>query len=169
MIKRKAQITDLPNTHFKLVIWSWLRNTTKQSWNFKWVPGYRIMKLPTDWTAVIENQLTGSSRQCNVTDLKLKLPEKDWLLKADNVGKAAKFVNHSDNLPDIDLLPDEKDTEPNEKHKGYMKKVCFLSNRTNFVERDKLLTGYSWLHQVLKKMFSIVNLYTHKVYQNMYV
>ena len=33
VIKRKAQITDLPNTHFKLVIWSWKRKTTKQSWN----------------------------------------------------------------------------------------------------------------------------------------
>ena len=39
----------------------------------------------------------------------------------------------------------------------YINQICFLSNRTNFVERDKLSTGYSWLHQVLKKMFSIVN------------
>ena len=36
--------------------------------------------------------------------------------------------------------------------------MCFLSNRTNFVETDKLSAGYSWLHQVLKKMFSIVRL-----------
>ena len=85
----------------------------------KWEPDYRIIKLPTDWAAVTEKQLTGSSRCCNVTDLKLKLPEEDWLLKADNVGRAAKFVNQPENLPDIDLLPDEKDTEPNEKHKGY--------------------------------------------------
>ena len=61
----------------------------------------------------------GNSRCCNVTDLKLKFPEEDWLLKADGVGRAAKFVNHLYNLPDIDLLPDEKDSEPNDKHKVY--------------------------------------------------
>ena len=38
----------------------------------------------------------------------------------------------------------------------------------NFVERDKLSTGYSWLLQVLKKMFSKASLYTHKVYQKMF-
>ena len=37
--------------------------------------------------------------------------------------------------------------------------MCFLNNRTNFVERDKLLTGYSWVHQVLKKIFPKAILY----------
>ena len=32
--------------------------------------------------------------------------------------------------------------------------MCFLNHRTNFVQRDKLSAGYSWLHQVQKKMFS---------------
>ena len=35
-----------------------------------------------------------------------------------------------------------------------MNQLCFLNNRTNSVEIDRLSTGYSWLHQVLKKMFS---------------
>ena len=34
-----------------------------------------------------------------------------------------------------------------------MNQMYFLSNRTNFVERNKLLAGYSWFHQVLKKYF----------------
>ena len=96
-----------------------VRNHNKAKLELKWEPGYRIIKLPTDWTAVTENQLTGNSSHCNVTDLKLKLPEEDWLLKAEDVGRAAKCVNHPDNLPDIGLLPDEKDTELNDKHKGY--------------------------------------------------
>ena len=96
-----------------------VKKHNKAKLELKWKPGCRIINLPTDVTAVIENQLIGSSRCCNVTDLKLKLPEEDWLLKADDVGRAAKFVNQPENLPDIDLLPDGKGTEPNEKHKGY--------------------------------------------------
>ena len=63
-----------------------VKKHNKAKLELKWEPGYRIIKLPTDWTAVIENQLTGNSRCCNVTDLKLKLPEEDWLLKAEDVG-----------------------------------------------------------------------------------
>ena len=31
---------------------------------------------------------------------------KDWKLKADSNGHAGKFINHPDNIPDIDLLPE---------------------------------------------------------------
>ena len=51
---------------------------------------------------------------------------------------------------------------------SFFESNVFLHNRTNFVERDQLLTGYSWLHQVLKKMFSKASLYTHKVYQKIF-
>ena len=47
--------------------------------------------------------------------------------------------------------------------------MCFLTNRTIFVKRDKLSTGYSWLHQVLKKIFFQAILYTHEVYQKMFI
>ena len=50
-----------------------------------------------------------------------------------------------------------------------LNQMCFLNNRTNFVQKDKLLTGYSWLHQVLKKMFSKASLNKHKVYQKMFI
>ena len=39
-------------------------------------------------------------------DLKLKHPSEDWQLKPCSVGRAAKFFNHPDNLPDIDPIPD---------------------------------------------------------------
>ena len=116
MIRRKPQITDLPNTNLKLVTDPVLvKKHNKAKLELKWQPGYTTIKLPTDWTPVVENQLTGKSTCCNVTDLKLKLPEKDWLLKAEDVGRAATFVNNPHNLPDIDLLLDGKDTEPNKK------------------------------------------------------
>ena len=63
-----------------------VKKHNKAKLELKWEPGYMIIKLLTDWTAVIENQLTDNSRCCNVTDLKLKLPEEDWLLRAEDVG-----------------------------------------------------------------------------------
>ena len=71
-------------------------------------------KLELKWE-VVGNQLTGRSKHCNVTDLKLKDPAEDCELKADSIEHAAKFVNQPDNLLDIDLLPEsdnEIDKEP---------------------------------------------------------
>ena len=51
----------------------------------------------------------------------------------------------------------------------HMNKCVFSITGLVFVERDKLLAGYSWLHQVLKKIFSKAILYTHKVYQKMFI
>ena len=47
--------------------------------------------------------------------------------------------------------------------------MCFLTNRTIFVKRDKILAGYSWLHQVLKKMFLQAILCTHEVYLYIFI
>ena len=73
----------------------------------KWEPNYRIVKLPSAWSAVFENQLSGKSKRCNIGDLKLKHPSEDWELKPSSIGRAAKFVNHPDNLPDIDFSVDK--------------------------------------------------------------
>ena len=51
----------------------------------------------------------------------------------------------------------------------YMNQKVFLTNRIIFVERDKLLTGYSCLPQVQKKMFFKTILYKHEVYQKMFI
>ena len=59
------------------------------------------------WTAVIENQSTGRTKRCNISDLKIKHPAEDWNLKPATIGRAAKFVNHPDNLPDVDFEPDQ--------------------------------------------------------------
>ena len=48
-------------------------------------------------------------KRCNITDLKIKHPSEDWDLKPATIGRAARFVNHPDNLPDIDFIPDQAD------------------------------------------------------------
>ena len=72
--------------------------------DLKWVPNYRVIKLTSAWSAIVENQTTGKTNRCNVGDLKLKHPSEDWQLKPCSIGRAAKFVNHPDNPPDIDPI-----------------------------------------------------------------
>ena len=86
----------------------------------KWEPGYRIVALPTKWTARIKNKETGEPKRVNVRDLKLKDPAEDWELKAEDIWRGAKFVNDPSNLPDIDWIPEndisnlpDKDKLPN--------------------------------------------------------
>ena len=73
----------------------------------KWEPNYRIVKLPSAWSAFVENQLSGKSKRCNIGHLTLKHPSEEWELKPSSIGRAAKFVNHPDNLPDIDFSVDK--------------------------------------------------------------
>ena len=73
--------------------------------DWTWVPNYRVIKLTSAQSAIVENQTTGKTKRCNVGDLKLKHPSGDWQLMPCPVGRAAKFVNHLDNLPDIDPIP----------------------------------------------------------------
>ena len=84
-----------------------LRKHNVDKMELKWEPNYRIIKLPSTWSAVVENQLSRKSRRCNIGDLKLKHPSEDWELKPSSIGRAAKFVNHPDNLPDFDFSVDK--------------------------------------------------------------
>ena len=70
-----------------------------------WEPTYRVIKLPSPWSAVVENQTNSVTKRWNVGDLKLKRPSEDWELKPSPIGRAAKFVNYPDNLPDVDIKP----------------------------------------------------------------
>ena len=49
-------------------------------------------------------------KKCNIGDLKLKHPSEDWELKPSPTGRAAKFVSHPDNLPDVDIKPNAQPT-----------------------------------------------------------
>ena len=64
---------------------------------------YRVVKLPSPWSAPVEYQTNGRTKVCNAGDLKLKHPSKDWELKPSPIGRAAKFVNHPDYLSDVDI------------------------------------------------------------------
>ena len=66
-------------------------------------------------TAVIEHMVSGRTRRCNVGDLQKKHPHEDWQLKASNVGRAAKFVSHPSNLPEVEYTIDKSDNCDNGK------------------------------------------------------
>ena len=64
--------------------------------DIKWEPNYRIIRLPTAWTAVIEpHSKWAEPEKCNVGDLQKKHPHEDWQLKASNVGRAAQVCQSS--------------------------------------------------------------------------
>ena len=86
-----------------------LRKHNKDKLELKWEPNYRITRLPHLWSAVVEDQFTGRTKRCSVNDLKIKHPAEDWDLKPATIGRAARFVNHPDNLPDVDFKPDQTD------------------------------------------------------------
>ena len=68
-----------------------LKKHAQEKLDLKWEPNYRIIRLPTAWTAVIEHTVSGRTRRSNFRDLQKKHPHEDWQLKANNVGTAAKF------------------------------------------------------------------------------
>ena len=80
--------------------------------DLKWEPNYGIVTLPSAWSAVVEIQISGKSKRCIIGDLKLKHPSEDWEFKPSSIGRAAKFVNHPENLPNIDYSVDEPPAQP---------------------------------------------------------
>ena len=108
---QKRHYKNRKSTHtFKVGDLVLLRKHNKDKLELKWEPNYRIIKLPHTMSAIVENQLTGRTKRCNITDLKIKHQYEDWDLKPAAIGRAARFVNHPDNLPDIDFIPDKVHT-----------------------------------------------------------
>ena len=50
--------------------------------------------------------------------LKPKHLAEDWELKPSSIGRAARFINHPDNLPDVDLSIDHDQTLDVQRHPG---------------------------------------------------
>ena len=98
-----------------------LKKHVKEKLQLKWEPNYRIIRLPSAWSAIIESQITGQTKRCNIGDLKAKHPAEDWKLPPGTIGRAAKFVNHPDNLPDIDFVPEQTTTPLTDNNKDHTK------------------------------------------------
>ena len=92
-----------------------LKKHVQEKLDLKWEPNYRIIRLPTAWTAVIEHTMSGRTGMCNVGDLQKKHPHEGWQLKASHVGRAAKFVNHPSNLREVEYSADKPDNCSNGK------------------------------------------------------
>ena len=60
--------------------------------------------------------MSSRTKRCNVGDLELKHPSEDWELKPSPIGRAARFIDHLDNLPNIDRTPnyDQPPTVPHD-------------------------------------------------------
>ena len=105
---QKRHYKNRKSTHtFKIGDLVLLKKHNKEKLELKWEPNYRIIKFPSLWSAIVEDQSNGRTKRCNIADLKIKHPSEDWELKPGTVGRAARFVNHPENLPDIDFVPDK--------------------------------------------------------------
>ena len=134
---QKRHYKNRKSTHtFKIGDLVLLRKHNKDKLELKWEPNYRIIKFPSQWSAVVENQSNGRTKRCNIADLKIKLPSEDWDLKPGSIGRAARFVNHPDNLPDVDFKPAQvNNAKQHDKPKDSHNKDDMINqNNTN---RDK--------------------------------
>ena len=49
--------------------------------NLRWEPNYRVIRLKSLWSVLVENQISGKTKCCNIGDLKAKHPSEDWTLQ----------------------------------------------------------------------------------------
>ena len=112
---QKKPYENRPSDHsFKVGDLVLLYKHNKDKLDLQWEPGYRIVELQSPWTAKITNKTTGEPKRVNVRDLRLKDPAEDWDLKAESMGRGAKFVNDPSNLPDIDWTPENDNLPDND-------------------------------------------------------
>ena len=86
--------------------------------DLRWKPNYRVTKLKSPWSVMVENQISGKTKCCNVGDLKPQLPAEDWELKPSSIGRATRFTNQPDNLPDIEISINYDQTLHVQRHPG---------------------------------------------------
>ena len=70
-------------------------------WDLKWRAGYRIIWIEHEGCYLhIENQATGKIRSCNVKDIVFETISELWNVNPE-FGRASKFINYPNNLPDF--------------------------------------------------------------------
>ena len=92
-----------------------LKKHAQEKLDLKWEPNHRIIRLPTAWAAVNEHTVSGRTRSVMLGFYRRNLPHEDWQLKASNVGRAAKFVNHPSSLPEVEYTVGKPDNCGNDK------------------------------------------------------
>ena len=86
----------------------YFKNRQSRKWDLKWRPRYRIVCIECKGHFIhIENQATGKTWSCNVTDIILEPPVKFWNVDA-QFGRASCYINHPANLPTIQLTDTSK-------------------------------------------------------------
>ena len=81
----------------------YFKNKQPGRWDLKWRPRYWIFHIePNGHFIYIENQATGKTRSCNITDIILEPPVEFWNIDT-QFGRASHYVNHPANLPTIQL------------------------------------------------------------------
>ena len=80
------------------------KNKQPGEWDLKWRPGYRIVHIECNGHFIhIENQATGRTQSCNITDIILEPPIGFWNIDT-QFGRASHYINHPANLPTIQLV-----------------------------------------------------------------
>ena len=95
------KMTDRAEPEFKVGDRVYFKNKTPGKWDLKWRAGYRIVWIERKGCYLhIENQATGKIRSCNVKDIVLEPISELWNVNPE-FGRASKFINHPNNLPDF--------------------------------------------------------------------
>ena len=93
--------TDRAEPGFKVGDRVYFKNKTPGKWDLKWRAGYRIVWIECKGRYLhIKNQATGKIRSCNVKDIVLEPISELWNVNPE-FGRASKFINHPNNLPDF--------------------------------------------------------------------
>ena len=81
----------------------YFKNKQPGKWDLKWRPRYRIVCIECNGHFIhIENQATGKTQSCNVTDIILEPPIEFWNIDT-QFSRASHYINHPANLPTIQL------------------------------------------------------------------
>ena len=81
----------------------YFKNKQPGKWDLKWRPRYQIVCIECNGHFIhIENQATGKTQSCNITDIILEPPIEFWNIDT-QFGRASRYINHPANLPTIQL------------------------------------------------------------------
>ena len=93
--------TDRAEPGFKVGDRVYFKNKTPGKWDLRWRAGYRIVQIERKGCYLhIKNQATGKIKFCNVKDVVLEPICELWNVNPE-FGRASKFINHPNNLPDF--------------------------------------------------------------------